>query len=110
MPTPHLDSEIRKIWLLMGALSDAFWRHARARAGEPGFSVLDAMCRNAHAYQAESEDEKAIWEELTAPHNYPALVRYIALCEGREYAGGVLKVARCRWEAEGSQSNLPSAT
>jgi len=106
MPTPHLDSETRKIWALMGALSEALWR----RAGEPGFSMLDAMCRNARAYQAESEDEKAIWEELTAPHNYPALARYIALREGREYAGGVLEVARRRWQAEGSPSSSPSTT
>jgi hypothetical protein len=106
MPTPHLDAETRKIWVLMGALSEALWR----RAGEPGFSMLEAMCRNARAYQAESEDEKAIWEELTAPHNYPALVRYIGLCEGREYAGGALEVARRRWEAEGGQGTLPSGT
>jgi hypothetical protein len=108
MPTPHLDSETRKIWILMGALSEALWR--RARAGGPGFSVLDAMCRNAQAYQTESEDEKAIWEELTAPHNYPALVRYIAICEGQVYAGGVLEVARRRWEVEGTQSSSPSAS
>jgi hypothetical protein len=106
MPTPHLDPETRKIWILMGALSEALWR----RVGDPRFSILDAMCRNARAYRAESEDEKAIWEELTAPHNYPALVRYIALCEGWEYAGGVLEVARRRWEAEGSPSSSPSAT
>jgi hypothetical protein len=105
MPTPHLDPETRKIWILMGALSEAFWR----RAGEPGFSILDAMCRNARAYQAESEDEAAIWDELTTAHNYPALVRYIALCGGQEYAGGVLDVARRRWEAEGGQSALSSA-
>jgi hypothetical protein len=106
MPTPHLDSETRKIWILMGALSEAFWR----RVGEPGFSVLETMSRNARAYKAESEDEIAIWNQLTAPHNYPSLVRYIALCEGRVYAGGVVEIARCRWEAEGSPNSLPSAT
>jgi hypothetical protein len=106
MPTPDLDLEARKIWILMGALSEAFWR----RAGEPGFSIVEAMYRNERAYNAESADEMAIWNELTAPHNYPALVRYIGLCGGREYAGGVLEVARRRWEAERSQSSLPSAT
>ncbi len=106
MPTPHLDAETRKIWILMGALSEAFWR----RVGEPGFSILETMCRNAQAYQAETEDEIAIWNELTAPHNYPALVRYIGICVGREYAGGVLDVARRRWDAEGSQNTLPTTT
>jgi hypothetical protein len=106
MPTPHLDPETRRIWILIGALSDAFWR----RVGEPGFSALEKMCRNAKAYQAESADEIAIWDELTAPHNYPALVRYVELCEGREYAGGMLEVARRRWETEGTQGNLPATT
>src|SRR5258708_28420835 len=93
-PTPDLDSEMRRIWIMMGALSEAFWR----RLGEPGFSIVEKSRRNSHTFQAESEDEIAIWNELTAPDNYPALVRYIAHCEGREYAGGVLEVARRRWE------------
>src|SRR5262245_7373675 len=92
MPTPDLDPETRRIWILIGALSDAFWR----RVEEPDFSALEKMCRNAQAYQAESADEIAIWDELTAPHNYPALVRYVDLRKGQEYAGGLLEVARRR--------------
>jgi hypothetical protein len=106
VPTPHLDPETRKVWVLMGALSEALWR----RAGEPGFSFVEAMVRNARAYRAESEDEVAIWGELTAPHNYPALARYIALCGGQEYAGGVLEAARRRWEVEQGQAAPPPAT
>lgn len=97
MPTPSLDSELRRIWILIGALSDAFWR----RLGEPGFSALEKMARNAQEYQAESADEIAIWNELTAPHNYLAVVRYVELHNGEEYAGGLLEVARRRWEREG---------
>jgi hypothetical protein len=103
MPTPHLDLETRRIWILIGALSEAFWH----RVGEPGFSPLETMCRNARAYKAESADEIAIWDELTAPHNYPALVRYVELCNGQEYAGGMLEVAQRRWETEGGQANVP---
>jgi hypothetical protein len=106
MPTPDLDQETRRIWILIGALSEAFWR----RLDEPGFSAFEKMCRNAQAYQAESADEIAIWNELTAPHNYPALVRYVDLRQGREYAGGMLEVARRRWETEGRQVNLPDTT
>ena len=92
--TPELDVETRKIWILLGALSDAFWR----RVEEPGFSAFDKMVRNAQTFQAESADEVAIWDELTAPHNYLAVVRYVVLRQGYEYAGGLLETARRRWE------------
>jgi hypothetical protein len=108
MSAPDLDPETRKIWLLNCALSEAFWRRVRER--EPGFSAFNTLCRNMVAYQAESDDEIAIWDELTAPHNYPALARYIAHCEGYEYAGGVVAVARRRWEAAGRPGGPPTAT
>jgi hypothetical protein len=38
MQTPDLDSETRRIWILIGALSDAFWR----RVDEPGFRSCSA--------------------------------------------------------------------
>jgi hypothetical protein len=66
MSRPDLDAETRKIWILMGALSEALWR----RVKEPGFGMWEKMCRNAQAYQAESEDEIAIWNELTAPESF----------------------------------------
>jgi hypothetical protein len=103
MQTPDLDSETRRIWILIGALSDAFWR----RVGEPGFSVVDQLSRNAQEYQAASEDEIAIWNELTAPDNYPAVVRYVELRKDHvsKYAAQlhstIVKAARGRWESEG---------
>ena len=106
MPTPELDTETRRIWILFGALSEAFWR----RLDEPGFSAVEKMVRNSHQYQAESADEIAIWNELTAPHNYAAVVRYVELRNGDEYAGGLLKVARHRWESESRPENLPPTT
>lgn len=112
-PRPELDPEARRIWILIGALDEAFWR----RAGEPGFSLLDHLLRNLQEYRAESEDEVAIWDELTAPHNYPAVLRYVELHKGRvnEYAAQLhatmLEAARRRWESEGHQiaDNEPPA-
>jgi hypothetical protein len=103
MPTSELDSETRRIWLLIGALSDALWR----RANEPGFSIVNRFIQNAELYQPESEDEIAICNELTAPHNYPAVVRYVKLHEHKvgEYSerlhSAILESARYRWENEG---------
>jgi hypothetical protein len=91
----ELDADMRKIWLLMGALSEAFWRHAQ----EPGVSVMEKIWRNNQRYHPDSEDEIALWNELTAPHNYAALLRYAALSGGQIYATGALEVARSRWEA-----------
>src|SRR5690349_16146804 len=103
VPTPELDSDTRRVWVLIGALSDAFWR----RAGEPGFSVLDHLARNAREYRAESADEVAIWDELTAPHNYPAVARYVEQRRGQASDSAVglhtaiLEAARRRLEGEG---------
>ena len=104
MPTPELDPETRRIWILIGALSDAFWR----RAGEPDFSALDHLCQNAREYRAESDDEFAIWNELTAPHNYSAVVRYVELREGHICIGGLLEAARRRWESDGRPMQFPA--
>jgi hypothetical protein len=87
MPTPDLDPGMRKVWILIGALSDAFWR----RQGEPGFSVLDHLQRNSQQYLAESADEVALWDELTAPENHLAVVRYVNYHRGRvsDYAANL---------------------
>src|SRR5262245_28400459 len=106
MPTPGLDSESRRIWILIGALSEAVWR--RLNLDEPGYSPLATICRNALAYQPESADEMALWNELTAPHNFPALVRYRESSQGQEYPAGLMETARHRWETEKDQGNLPA--
>jgi hypothetical protein len=109
MATPDLDSEARKIWVLIGALSDAFWR----RAAEPGFSIFQAMLRNMKRYTPESADEITIWDELTAPHNYPAVVRYVEHRMGHvsDYAAQlhatILDAAGRRYESEGNQVDSP---
>ena len=109
MPTPELDPETRRIWILIGALDEALWR----RGHEPGFSMLDHLCRNPEQYRAESEDEIAIWNELTAPHNYIAILRYAEIRKGRvnEYAERlhdvILEAARRRKESEDCQAEPP---
>ena len=67
-----MDPESHRMWELIGSLSDAFWR----RATQPGVSTLDAML--VREYRPASGEEKAIWAEITAPHNYDSLTRYIA--------------------------------
>ena len=110
MPTPELDPEMRRIWILIGALSEALWR----RGDEPGFSILDHLVRNAEQYRAESEDEIAIWNELTAPHNYPAVLRYAEVRKGHvnEYAARlhnvILEAAQRRRESEDCQAQSPA--
>lgn len=111
-PTPDLDLDTRRIWMLIGALSDAFWR----RVGEPGFSIFERLCQNEKQYLAESEDEIAIWNELTAPHNYPAVVRYVAHRKGQisEYAAQlhytILEAARKRFESGANDAASPNST
>jgi hypothetical protein len=67
----NMDAETQRMWELIGSLSDAFWR----RLNQPGVGALDALCVD--AYRPESDEEKAIWAEITAPHNYASLRRYI---------------------------------
>jgi hypothetical protein len=73
-----MDEEMTKIWKLIGALSDARWR----RATQPGVSPIEVLF--AEPYRPESAEERAIWTELTAPHNYLALKRYV---ESRKESG-----------------------
>jgi hypothetical protein len=96
-----MDAESRRIWEMFGRLSDAFWR----RATQPGVSALDVLL--AEEQGPVSEEEKAIWAEITAPHNYAPLRRYI---EGWQKAGMNAHAARLyemllaeatrRWETE----------
>jgi len=79
VPTPNLEPDTRRVWVLIGVLSDALWR----RVGEPGFSLLEHLLRKGREYRAESADEVAIWDELTAPHNYPTVVRYVEQRRGQ---------------------------
>lgn len=66
-----MDAEMQKIWEMIGALSDAHWR----RAAQPGASAFNVLVLE--PYRPESAEERAIWTELTAPHNYLSLRRYV---------------------------------
>jgi hypothetical protein len=72
-----MDEELMRIRNLIGALSDAYWR----RMSQPGVRAFDALV--AEEYRPVSDEENAIWAELTAPHNYASLVRYV---EGQDRA------------------------
>ena len=51
-------------------MSEAFWR----RMIESGVSIVETL--RSGNYRPESADETAIWTEITAPHNYAALLKY----------------------------------
>jgi hypothetical protein len=102
VPTPGLDAETRKIWVLIGTIRDATWR----RTAEPGFSLFRTLVRNAHEFVPEYAEEVALWDELTAPHNYAALVRYVenrrdTVNEAAERLHTALLVAARRRNGEG---------
>lgn len=66
-----MTTESNRIWLLIGELSEAFWKRcAKSTAG-----FLNAFLER--PYRAQSDEERAIWDELTAPHNYEALIYLI---------------------------------
>ena len=94
-----MNEEIQKMWELIGSLSDALWH----RLKQPGVSALDAL--RVEEYRPESDEEKAIWTEITAPHNYASLRRYIASkkrSEITDYAARLYEMllaeAAHRWE------------
>lgn len=102
-----MDAESQRIWMMFGALSDAFWH----RASQPGVSVLDALL--AQEDGPVGEDEEAIWDELTAPHNYAALIRYIETSKeagindhARRLYEMILVRAKCRWETAAAKFAL----
>jgi hypothetical protein len=74
--------EFQRIHELVGALSDAFWQELNRRNGEPGFSALTYLTVH---YEGEcrpdSTAEAAVWDELTNPRNYDALVSYVDYCK-----------------------------
>jgi hypothetical protein len=95
-----MDAEFERIWRMFGALSDESWR----RGSQPGVSILDV--RDKQADGPVGEVEEAIWNELTAPDNYAALVRYVESWKQRgvnEHASrqfdSVLARAKCRLDA-----------
>lgn len=97
-----MDAESRRIWEMIGDLSDAFWH----RATQTGVSILDAIIENDKQYRPASAEEIAIWTELTAPHNYASVCRYIANAKRRaitDYAAQlyrtILAEASRRWES-----------
>jgi hypothetical protein len=100
-----MDAETLKMWEMIGSLSDAFWH----RVKQPGVSVLDAFL--VQEYRPESDEEKTIWAEITAPHNYASLRRYIEskkMSEITDYAARLyetlLAEAAHRWEKEGNKT------
>ena len=72
MPS-DMERDVWRIHTMVGRLSDAFWRRMR----QPGVSVLDEMRSNGTDYKLVSDEEKAIWAEITSPENYSALCRYV---------------------------------
>jgi hypothetical protein len=102
--SPNLDVETRRIWLLIGALSEAFWR----RADDPNFPVLEMLVRNSTDYRPESE----IWNELTRPENFVPLARYVQQVglSVNEYAGNLhsclFAASKRRRENEGFPPSL----
>jgi hypothetical protein len=105
LKTPDLDQETRTIYELVAALlSGAFWRRARE---EPGFSVLEYLRRRPEEYRPESHEEIALWDELTAPRHYRAILRYAEQREDqvnnhyREFLCVLREAARRRWEIAG---------
>lgn len=107
---PEDDPEITRIRNLIGALSDAFWREVNRRNGEAGFSPLEYLITHYEGEcRAETQEEVAIWDELTKPENYLALTRYVEGCRGRvnEYAErlhtALLTMATRRWESESQE-------
>lgn len=94
-----MDAEMTRIWEMIGALSDAHWR----RATQPGVSAFHVLVTE--PYRPESAEERAIWTELTAPHNYLALRRYVEsgkVTGTNEFAAqlheALLAEATIRWE------------
>jgi hypothetical protein len=102
LKTPDLDRETRTVYELMAALlSDAPWRRVRE---EPGFSILNYLLRSAEEYRPESQEEIAIWAELTGPQHYHAILRYAQQQKGqvnRHYAkmlAVIQESAKRRWQ------------
>ena len=94
-----MDADTQRIREMLGALSDAFW----SRLNKPGSSAFDALL--VEEYRPESAEEKAIWSEITAPHHYASLRRYIegkTRSEVTDYAArlydALLAEATSRWE------------
>jgi hypothetical protein len=70
--------EIRRIHELVGALSEAFWHEMDRREGEPGFSSFAYLIEHYEGEaRAQTDEETAIWDELTSPGNYDVLVSYL---------------------------------
>jgi hypothetical protein len=74
----ELTPEARRIHELVGALSVAFWNEMKRGEGEPDFSLVACLLeRGEGECRPRTEEEAAIWEELTCPRNHDALLSYI---------------------------------
>lgn len=65
-----MDAETQRIWEMIGALSDDFFH----RANLPTGFLFDVFAGD---YRPESDEERAMWDKLTAPENYDSLLRYV---------------------------------
>jgi hypothetical protein len=105
-----MDAENERIWRLFGALSDAAWR----QGADPGGNVSGKLWENLVEYQPVSAEERAVWAELTSPHNYTSLCRYF---ESRKREGcdlyadtfhaPVLSAATRRWNEVTANTGQP---
>jgi len=100
-----MDTETRRIWEMIGALSDAFWH----RITQPGVSFFEALV--VKEYRPESDEEEALWTELTAPHNYAALLRYVDYWKklgtdlyADTHHAAILAAAAHRWQAKSTET------
>jgi hypothetical protein len=97
-----MDPEDRRIWQLIGSLSDEF----RRRITQPGVSPLEEMM--VPFYRPVNDEEKRIWAEITAPSNYASLRHFVEpqlrrdiTDYSRKLYEDLLAEAKRRWGSEG---------
>jgi len=66
-----MDTELNTVREKIGNLSDALWR----RALQPGVSFLKSI--HEAPYHPRTDEEIAIWTDLTSPSNHASLIRYV---------------------------------
>jgi hypothetical protein len=100
-----MDAETKKVFDLIALLSDAFWQ----RLNQPGISALDALREE---YRPKSDEEKAIWSEITAPHNHAPLRRFVEGKNKAEITGYAARLYETlladsirRWESTKNQNH-----
>jgi hypothetical protein len=105
-----MDTEIERIWNLFGSLSDALWR----RISQTN-TFVDTLC--GQEYRPQSDEETAIFNELTSPQNYFSPQRYVEFrkqsgsdLNSREFHRPILAEATRRWQGQVGSSGSDRAT